>query len=205
MRRRRRHSTQLFRSNTNSSSYPQAARSKKKGPGRYLIYFFLLCVACLIAYFAYQNYYYPQALQASKDGSANKTSDLPAAAELSSNRAEETAVPPVEKKIQVEILNGCDKEGVAKIFQTYLQDQGFDVLNAENYMENGKRRWDVPASMVIARTGNMESAQAVAKSLGISNEKVVSKPDANALYDISVVLGRDYMVLKALTTDNKNR
>ncbi len=205
MRRRRRHSTQFFRSDTNSSKYPQAVRSKKKSLLRYLIYFLLLGVVGLLAYYAYQNFYYPQAAQVNKEESVNKTSDLPDAAALTSKRAEETPEPPVQEKIQVEILNGCGKEGVAKIFQTYLQQQGFDVINAENYIENGNRRWDVPASKVIVRTGDIESAQAVAKSLGISIQKVESKPDPNALYDISVVLGRDYMLLKALTAANNNR
>ncbi len=202
MRRRRRHSTQFFRSDNNSSSYPQTAKSKKKGL-RYLIYFFLLGLIGLIAYYAYQNYYYPQVAQINKSDGVNKTSDLPVTADLPSTRAEETTVPPVEEKIQVEILNGCGKEGVAKIFQTYLQEQGFDIINADNYIENGRRRWDVPASMVITRTGNLESAHAVAKSLGISTQKVVSKSDPKAIYDISVVLGRDYMLLKALTSKNR--
>jgi hypothetical protein len=203
LRRRRRHSTQLFRSNTNSSTYPQAAGSKKKGLRHYLLYFFLLGVLGLIAYYAYQKYYYPQVVQINKNESVNKTSDPADASAPSSTPGEETTEPPVQKKIQVEILNGCGKEGVAKIFQAYLQEQGFDVLNAENYIENGKKRWNVPASKVISRNGDIGSAQAVAKSLGISAQQVESKPDPNAIYNISVVLGGDYMILKAMTSKNR--
>jgi len=92
---------------------------------------------------------------------------------------------------------------VAKIFQTYLQEQGYDVVNTDNYIENGRRKWDLPESMVIDQTGQPEKARAIASSLGISMQNVTSKPNSNALYDFSVVIGRDYSLLKAVARKNR--
>lgn len=92
---------------------------------------------------------------------------------------------------------------MAKIFQTYLHEQGYDVVNTDNYIENGRRKWDLPESMVIDQTGQPEKARAIASSLGISMQNVTSKPNSNALYDFSVVIGRDYSLLKAVARKNR--
>jgi hypothetical protein len=203
LRRRRRHSTQLFRSETNFPPYGLPAAKPPKKWLRYVSYFFLLAVVCVASYYVYENYYYPPAAPLSSKNAITPSTDVPAAVSALPVGEDEISVPALEKKIQIEILNGCGKEGVAKVFQNYLQQQGFDVINTDNYVENGKRRWDIPASLVIARTGNLEPARDVAKSLGISDQKVISKPDPHAVYDVSVVLGRDYMILRALTSDNR--
>lgn len=104
----------------------------------------------------------------------------------------ETAPAPFQQKIQVEILNGCGFNGVAKIFQDYLRAQGFDVVNTENYMEDGKLRWDVQNSFVIDRVGQIDQAMAVARSLSIPRENVISKENPDAIYDVSVVIGKDF-------------
>jgi hypothetical protein len=202
LRRRRRHSTQIFRSDTNSPLYPQAVKPKKKWL-RYTLFFFLLVLICLGTYYVYETYYFPQAIPSSKSAVETNISPLPAApAQQQTNTSETPAVMP-KKKTQVEILNGCGKEGVAKIFQTYLQEQGFDVVNTDNYIENGKRRWDVPESMIIDQTGKSGSAKDLARVLGISNQKIIARPTPNAIYDLSVIIGRDYVLLKATTQKNR--
>lgn len=112
------------------------------------------------------------------------------------------AAQPVEQpavsqhRIQIEILNGCGKNGVARVFQTYLRDQGFDVVNTDNYVEKGKVRWDVERSFVIDHIGVEERAKAVARSLGIEPERIEKSNNSHPIYDVSVVIGKDYKKLK---------
>lgn len=129
--------------------------------------------------------------------------DVPAPSTQEQTGIQDVPVTQPEKKIQVEILNGCGKEGIAKIFQAYLQEKGFDVVNTDNYIENGKRRWDIAESMVIDQTGNSGPAKDLARTLGIADKKIVSKPTPNAIYDLSIVLGRDYFILKAMNQKNR--
>jgi len=103
---------------------------------------------------------------------------------------------PFEENIQIEILNGCGFNGVAKIFQSYLREQGFDVVNTDNYLEDGKQRWDIQKSMVIDRVGEFEQAISVARALGISGDQVFSREIPEAIYDVSVVIGKDFKQLK---------
>ena len=153
----------------------------------------------LSSYYLYEKFYYPQIKSENPDQISTVPLTLPAQ-EKTENKI---PVTPPEKKVQVEILNGCGREGVAKIFQTYLQEQGYDVVNTDNYIENGRRKWDLPESMVIDQTGQPEKARAIASSLGISMQNVTSKPNSNALYDFSVVIGRDYSLLKAVARKNR--
>jgi len=198
LRRRRRHSTQIFRSTSKSTIYPQSSRPRKKGKG-FLLFLFIVSLIVLSSYYLYEKFYYPQIKSENPDQISTTPLTLPAQ-EKTENKI---PVTPPEKKVQVEILNGCGREGVAKIFQTYLQEQGYDVVNTDNYIENGRRKWDLPESMVIDQTGQPEKARAIASSLGISMQNVTSKPNSNALYDFSVVIGRDYSLLKAVARKNR--
>jgi hypothetical protein len=104
-------------------------------------------------------------------------------------------IAPFEENIQIEILNGCGVTGIAKVFQSFLRQNGFDVVNTENYVEEGKIRWDLPESMIIDHTGNTEQAKEVARVLRLSANKIVYRDDPTAIYDVSVVLGKDYKKL----------
>lgn len=108
---------------------------------------------------------------------------------------QEISQPPFKRNVQVEILNGCGVNGVAKSFQIYLRAQGFDVVNTENYTENNKLRWDIEKSFLIDHTDNLEQARAVARSLNIPEDRVVTKNTPNPIYDVSVVIGKDYRQL----------
>jgi hypothetical protein len=199
LRRRRRHSTLLFKTDTNPTLYSRSRRSKKKWL-RNILYFVLLCLIGLVAFYVYETYYFPAVPPSRPSASGTGTAQPGLATDRQPDNTMETpAAALAEKKIQVEILNGCGKDGIAKVFQVYLQDKGYDVVNTDNYIENGKRRWDVPESMVINQTGKTGAAQQLARDLGISTGKIVTKPNPNAIYDLSIVLGRDYTILKAMS------
>ena len=102
---------------------------------------------------------------------------------------------PFEKNVQIEILNGCGVNGIAKVFQSYLREHGFDVVNTENYVEESKIRWDLPDLKIIDHTGDVEQAEELARILHIPANRIISEDDPNAIYDLSIVIGRDYKKL----------
>ncbi len=62
-------------------------------------------------------------------------------------------------------------------------------------MKNGKVFWQLEKSFVIDQIGVESQAKLVAKSLGIPIEYVESRQNPNAIYDVSVVIGKDYKKL----------
>jgi len=109
-------------------------------------------------------------------------------------------VPPVDSTvaggdgklvIQVDVLNGCGVSGVATQFTTYLRARGFDVVEMRNY-----KKFDVPHSLVIDRTGVKEHARRVAYALGIPPENVVRQINEDYFVEVTVVIGKDYGSLK---------
>jgi hypothetical protein len=112
---------------------------------------------------------------------------------IDETEVEEEAPPPTPvHTIQIEVLNGCGVNGVAKIFQSKLRENGFDVVNTENYVVKGKVFWNVDQTFVIDQIGVAEQAKSIAKALGIPVTLVESRENPAAIYDISVVVGKDY-------------
>ncbi len=110
--------------------------------------------------------------------------------------------PPVEvektglhKKevIQIDVLNGCGSPGAATKFTDYLRARGYDVVEMGNY-----KSFDVEHSMVIDRTGNLETAKRVAYALGISEKYAMQQISSDYFLDVSVVIGGDYNELNPM-------
>ena len=99
--------------------------------------------------------------------------------------------PPVHK-VQVEILNGCGINGVAKVFQSLLRENGIDVVNTENYVVDGKVYWNVDQTFIIDQIGVTEQAKSIARILQLPLSNIESRKNPTAIYDISVVIGKDY-------------
>ena len=191
MRRRRRQSTQIIKkinhSSTSLPSYP-SLRSSGIRWKRVVVWMFSIIVLGSLSYFLYTWSPEPAGQEILTEDSTELILDEP--------EITESDPAPFEENIQVEILNGCGFNGVAKIFQSYLREQGFDVVNTDNYLEDGKRRWDIQKSMVIDRVGEFEQAISVARALGITGDQVFSKENPEAIYDVSVVIGKDFKQLK---------
>ena len=194
MRRRRRQATQIIRKKNIQDSpvispYPLAKRS---GGWRKPVLFILTVILLgLLSYYLYSISFFGRKESAAQEISGEK---LPPSQPPAVKEEEEPSV--LEHRIQIEILNGCGKNGVARLFKSYLRDQGFDVVNTDNYTSNGKVNWDVDHSFVIDHIGVSERAKAVARSLGIDPEKIETRNNPNPIYDVSVVIGKDYKKLK---------
>ena len=89
--------------------------------------------------------------------------------------------------IQVEVLNGCGRSGIADIFTDFLRKHHFDVVHQGNYIS-----FDVDNSLVIDRTGNRKNAEKVAEVLGINKKYIITQINNDYFLDVSVIIGKDY-------------
>jgi LytR cell envelope-related transcriptional attenuator len=94
-------------------------------------------------------------------------------------------------QIQLNLLNGCGDQGVARRMMNYLRSSGFDVVEISNYS-----RFSVQHSFVIDRVGDSVSAMKTAKALGIVDSLRIVRIDSTLYLRASVVIGQDYRSLR---------
>ena len=94
------------------------------------------------------------------------------------------ASAPAGVRITVEVINTTTVRGLARRATLLLRDAGFDVVRyaGESAPSDSTR--------VVARSGHLEWAQAVAKALG--GAIVESRPDSSRYLDVSVFLGANW-------------
>lgn len=95
--------------------------------------------------------------------------------------------------IQLDVLNGSGVSKLSQRFTDYLRARGFDVVEMGNYKDS-----KVEKTRVIDRVGRLTAAQQVAEALGVPKEQVVQEIDRNSYLDVSVVIGKDFRLLKPL-------
>ena len=105
----------------------------------------------------------------------------------------ETVQGGIQHTIQLDVLNGSGVSKVSQRFTDYLRARGFDVVEMGNYKDS-----KVEKTRVIDRVGTSTAAQQVAEALGIPKERVVQEIDRNSYLDVSVVIGKDFRLLKPL-------
>jgi LCP family protein required for cell wall assembly len=87
----------------------------------------------------------------------------------------------------IEVLNGTTTAGLAALTAGHLQQQGLEVARTDN-----ADRSDYAESLVIVYTGKTYTAEYVVRTLGLPLTAVVHGADADAEYDISIIVGADY-------------
>jgi hypothetical protein len=97
----------------------------------------------------------------------------------------------ISEVIQIEVLNGCGVPGIATRFTNALRNNGFDVVDSGNF-----ESFDVRETIVIDRSGNLDHAIRIARSLGISEQNIIRETSPNFYLDATVVIGADYETLK---------
>lgn len=102
---------------------------------------------------------------------------------------------PIEKKIQLEILNGCGERGVAKKLTDLLKKSKYDVVNSGNYIEKGKINWHVQETKIIDQVNNQENARDLADHMGILYANIDFFDNPSPIADITIVIGKDYRLL----------
>ncbi len=93
----------------------------------------------------------------------------------------------IAQAIQVEVRNGCGVPGVASRFTERLRRFGFDVVESGNF-----ETFDIPRTLVIDRSGNLEHARKVATALGIPHDQIIQETSPDFFLDATVVIGADF-------------
>lgn len=104
------------------------------------------------------------------------------------------AVDPARPRIRVEVLNAAGVPRLAQRATERLRDSGFDVVHYGN-----ARGFHPDSSLVLDRIGQLSSAQAVARSIGIS--RVRARPDSTLYLEVTVILGRDWQGIEETRPD----
>ena len=94
------------------------------------------------------------------------------------------AIPPVQGRLMVEVLNGTRRQGVARTATRMLRSHGVDVV----FLGNADSAEIV--TRVIVRRGDPERARTVAGVLRTG--KIVVEADTFRRVDVSVILGEDF-------------
>lgn len=112
---------------------------------------------------------------------------------------------PIQKKIQVEVLNGCGEQGIAKILAERLIKNNYDVVNSGNYLDKrGKTNFNVSKTKIIDQlktAENLTRAKDLADLIGISHHLVESYENPTPIADISIVIGKDFKTLPIFKKD----
>jgi hypothetical protein len=103
------------------------------------------------------------------------------------NNQYELSKDSTASKIQIEVLNGCGKTGVAEKLTDYLRAKGFDVVRLGNY-----RSFEIENSIVISRNDKIQNAEKVATVVGLNYENVIQQINPEYLLDVTFILGKDY-------------
>ena len=93
-------------------------------------------------------------------------------------------------KIEVEVLNGCNIPKLALMYTYYLRSEGIDVeayKNADNsnYSETS----------ILHHRGEIERALELADIMMIDKNKIIEDKDENLMFDLTLILGKDYVNL----------
>ena len=94
------------------------------------------------------------------------------------------AIPPVQGRVMIEVLNGTRRQGVARTATRMLRGRGLDVV----FLGNADSAEAL--TRVIVRRGDPDRARFIVGVLGTG--KVVVEPDTFRRVDVSVILGEDF-------------
>jgi len=111
---------------------------------------------------------------------------------------------PIQKKIQIEVLNGCGEQGIAKILGDRLIKENFDIVNSGNYIEKGKANFAIEETRIIDQLKtpeNLNKAKELAKLIGIDKNLVESFENPSPIADITIIIGQDFKTLPVFKRD----
>tara|TARA_B100000029_G_scaffold92901_1_gene82838 strand:- start:11169 stop:11702 length:534 start_codon:yes stop_codon:yes gene_type:complete len=95
-------------------------------------------------------------------------------------------------KIEIEIRNGCGAPKLAKIYTDFLRSQGFDVLDSKN-----ADHFNYDKTAIIQHRGPLNRAKELAKIMSLKDESIQIDLNEELFYDLTLILGKDYMTLES--------
>lgn len=96
------------------------------------------------------------------------------------------AIPSAEDGIQVEVLNGSGRSGLARQAARHLRRRGLDVV----LFGNAGSGPPADTTRVILRRGKRDRMEQVRGALGVGRMEVAL--DSLRRVDVTVILGRDF-------------
>lgn len=209
MRHRRRLNTQTTLKKRPTGTHPKLQSVKKKSSaGKILRFLFYLLILAGLGYAGY-TYLLPVLKLPSAEISGAETTN-PRAFPTEENVVPQTIpetqpqLSPIKKKIQVEVLNGCGEQGIAKILGDRLIKKEYDVVNSGNYIERGKTNFEVEQTKIIDQLKtpeNLAKAKELAVFIGVETSFVESFENPYPIADITIVIGKDFKTLPVFKRD----
>ncbi len=206
MRRRRRLNTQtISRKSQTTVIRPTTTRKKQFNFGKFIIYLFFITLIGYGGYWVINNS--EQLLGSSSDSTFTDLSEvgreeqprLPAENDKQSSDNGLPVYSPIQKKVQVEVLNGCGVKGIAKLLADRLKKHDYDVVYSGNYLEKGRENFNVKKSRLIDQlntSNNLANTRDLADIMGIELGNIESMESTSPIADISIIVGRDYKELQ---------
>ena len=95
-------------------------------------------------------------------------------------------------RIKLEVLNGCGQINVAVMYQDFLRDGGFDVMDAKNASS-----FNYKFSKILIHRGDIEMAYFLSNIMGIVDSLIIKDIDESLMIDISLIIGKDFKSLNS--------
>jgi len=95
-------------------------------------------------------------------------------------------------KIQVEIWNGCGISNLAMMYTDFLRSEGLDVLDSKN-----ADHFNYLETTILHHRGDINRALVLADILQIDHSNIVGDKNENLFYDLTIIIGQDYMDLSS--------
>tara|TARA_Y100000739_G_C20267076_1_gene310437 strand:+ start:44 stop:490 length:447 start_codon:yes stop_codon:yes gene_type:complete len=99
-------------------------------------------------------------------------------------------------KAEIEILNGCGESGIANLYSNYLIKKGFDVIDSRN-ADNFEY---LNTTIIVHKKDKLNIAKKLANILKIKTVSI----DERGIWDLSLIIGRDYKNLASFETVKKH-
>ncbi|MBD3226153.1 MAG: hypothetical protein GF313_15605 [Caldithrix sp.] len=204
MRHRRRLNTQTI----NKKKYsPDQSPLRKKNRFPFIKFFVYIIIIAGAGYGLYtygypmmQEYWTsePDPIQTREQQSAASNNKTTVTADESSQPETnaEPKIPPLpERKVQIEVLNGCGEQGIAAKFSEILRQNNYDVVNEGNFLKDGNVYFKVDNSKIIDQLNtekNQQNAEKLARLVGIDKQYIESFKNPSPIADITLVIGKDF-------------
>lgn len=199
LRHRRRLSTQTIQRKNSTGTFPAYQKSKKNKAGKYFL-ILLILVAIIVAAVIYKDEIkrflpldkFDFSTSTKHTTTTNQVQQLPVENEISD---EQEPFTPIQKRIQIEVLNGCGVPGIAKKFSDHLKKLNYDVVNSGNYLENGRDNFNVSKTKIIDQLKSQENiarANELADLLNIDSNLIESYENPSPIADLTIIIGKDY-------------
>jgi len=111
---------------------------------------------------------------------------------LRNSSEESDELNPTGRIVQVRILNGTQKDGLAKKLTDFLRSKNFDVVIQGNYTSR-----DVKKTFIIDHLGDKKVLKRIIRVLRIDPDQVRVDLKEYDITDITIVIGEDYQKLNS--------